>query len=56
MAIKHAQIVIPADAGIASMSGQACEKIPAFAGMTGFVGLFACRSNSSVTGYAAFLL
>ena len=45
MAIKHAKIVIPAEAGISSMPGQGLQEDPGFRQDDRIVGLFGCRSN-----------
>jgi hypothetical protein len=37
MTIKHAKILIPAEAGISSMPGQGLNEVPAGAGMTGLL-------------------
>jgi len=47
MAIKHAKIVIPAEAGIFSMSGQGLQEDPGFRQDDRIVGLLGCRSNNT---------
>jgi hypothetical protein len=46
MAIKHARIVITAEAGIASMPGQGLQEDPGLRQDDRIVGLLGCRSNS----------
>jgi len=46
MAIKHAKIVIPAEAGISSLPGQGLQEDPGFRRDDDIVGLFGCRSNN----------
>jgi len=46
MAIKHAKIVIPAEAGISSLPGQGLQEDPGFRRDGDIVGLFGCRSNN----------